>query len=121
MQNNRIHIGGESAGRKSSGQFGWLCLQVICSPRRKVCNQQDYPLLVGFCLFFPLLQELNPSRRSLNVGSTVVEGPQNYVLCWFIELFSFVIKMCHKLKGDKVLPVNHLLFEIETEVLMVLR
>lgn len=55
------------------------------------------------------------------MGSKVLEGPQDYVLCWFIALFSFVIKMCHKLKGDKMLPFNYLLFERETEVLMVLR
>lgn len=107
------------AGNPLGSLVSFAC-RLFAPPEEKVVSA-GLPLVGRFLSFFPLLRELNPRKRSLNVGSTVLEGPQDYVLCWFIELFSFVIKMCHKLKGDKMLPFNHLLFERETEVLMVLR
>lgn len=89
------------------GSLAVFAYRLFALPEEKVVISRITPCWQVFVFF--LLQELNPRRRSLNVGSTVLEGPQNYVLCWFTELFSFVIKICHKLKGDKVLLFNHLL------------
>lgn len=56
------------------GSLAGFAYRLFAPPEEKVVISRITPCWQAF-VFFSLLQELNPRRRSLNVGSTVLEGP----------------------------------------------